>query len=226
MLPPRKHFFGIHQCDIDICPKLIYTVNEHMPKTIHRLLNEDNEHDHASVLADRMRVAGKSPCRPEWPCEQGKESIMPRLNGTGPNGMGPATGRGMGDCAGGGTDTGAGTSGFAPGRGANAGLGLGRGANAGLGLGRGANAGLGLGRGANAGLGLGRGANAGLGLGLGRGARQGCGRRLGARLAQDVTDSSPLAEAEEKALLNLEATRLETQLQNVRTRLNAMEIKE
>ena len=186
MLPPRKHFFGIHQCDIDICPKLIYTVNEHMPKTIHRLLNEDNEHDHASVLADRMRVAGKSPCRPEWPCEQGKESIMPRLNGTGPNGMGPATGRGMGDCAGGGTDTGAGTSGFAPGRGANAGL----------------------------------------GLGLGRGARQGCGRRLGARLAQDVTDSSPLAEAEEKALLNLEATRLETQLQNVRTRLNAMEIKE
>ncbi|MDT8390653.1 MAG: DUF5320 domain-containing protein [Lentisphaeria bacterium] len=66
---------------------------------------------------------------------------MPRGNGTGPNGMGPMTGRGAGFCAG--FET-AGFANPAPG------YGMGRGGRgmggAGLGLRRGAGAGRGLGR--------------------------------------------------------------------------------
>lgn len=55
---------------------------------------------------------------------------MPGFNGTGPNGAGPMTGRGMGSCAGNNVDT----RGFGVGRG----LGLGAGRGLGRGLGRGA----------------------------------------------------------------------------------------
>lgn len=62
---------------------------------------------------------------------------MPRLNGMGPNGQGPLTGKGMGNCAGGQ----GGAAGF--------GAGLGRsGAGLGMGLGRGGRGpGIGMGRG-------------------------------------------------------------------------------
>ena len=55
---------------------------------------------------------------------------MPGFNGTGPNGAGPMTGRGMGSCAGNNVD--------ARGFGAGRGLGLGAGRGMGRGLGRGA----------------------------------------------------------------------------------------
>ncbi len=114
---------------------------------------------------------------------------MPRLNGTGPNGMGPLTGRGMGNCTG------------ARGVGTGGGLGFGRGAGFGLGLG---------------------GRGAGFGLGLGRGARRGGGRWFGTVAAPGVTDADLLDEDEEKAMLNLEATRLEAQLGRIRSRLDTM----
>ena len=116
---------------------------------------------------------------------------MPRLNGTGPNGMGAMTGRGMGGCSGVRVD----------------------------GLG-----GTGLARGGSVGRGLGLGQ--GLGLGLGRGARRGCGRRLDARMAPGMTDVDAPDENEEKARLNLEATRLEAQLHRIRNRLDIMGKKE
>jgi len=65
---------------------------------------------------------------------------MPNRNGTGPEGKGPKTGRGLGNCAGDTSETNE-----VPLRGA--GLGLGRGQGAGRGMGRGQGAGRGLGRG-------------------------------------------------------------------------------
>ena len=64
---------------------------------------------------------------------------MPRFDGTGPNGMGPMTGRGRGSCnpsqAGFGPNT---ASGFGnPGAGYGRGLGAGRGQGQGRGIGRG-----------------------------------------------------------------------------------------
>lgn len=57
---------------------------------------------------------------------------MPAGNGTGPMGMGPLTGRGMGRC-GGSLRSGAGFSGFGRGRGCGAGFGRGMGPGAGFG---------------------------------------------------------------------------------------------
>lgn len=61
---------------------------------------------------------------------------MPGFNGTGPNGAGPMTGRGMGSCAGNNLDA----------RGFGAGRGLGSGAGRGMGRGLGRGAGKGAGR--------------------------------------------------------------------------------
>lgn len=116
---------------------------------------------------------------------------MPRLNGTGPNGMGTMTGRGMGACAGGKGD----------------GTGVGDRVGAGVGAGAG-------GRGGYAGLGF--------GCGCGRGAHRGGGRCFGAMVAPGVTDVDLPDENEEKAMLHLEATRLETELQRIRGRLDSM----
>ena len=60
-------------------------------------------------------------------------NIMPNNDGTGPQGKGPRTGRGMGNCKG--ANTGNNTA--APGRGLGLGLGRGRGAGRGRGFGRG-----------------------------------------------------------------------------------------
>ena len=65
---------------------------------------------------------------------------MPRLDGTGPQGMGPMTGRGMGYCTGDVTDP----TYFVRGRG---GIGFGRGRGFGMGFGSPPGPGLGVGRG-------------------------------------------------------------------------------
>ena len=109
--------------------------------------------------------------------------------------MGAMTGRGMGGCSGVRVD------------------GLG-----GSGLGRSGN----VGRGRGLGLGLGLGQGLGQGLGLGRGARRGCGRRFDARMSPGVSEADAPGENEEKAMLNLEATRLEAQLHRIRNRLDTM----
>ena len=84
--------------------------------------------------------------------------------------------------------------------------------------------GTGLARGGSVGrgLGLGLGLGQGLGLGLGRGARRGCGRRFDARMAPGVSEADAPGENEEKAMLNLEATRLEARLHRIRNRLDTM----
>jgi hypothetical protein len=63
---------------------------------------------------------------------------MARLNGMGPNGQGPLTGRGMGNCVGGQGGSGGFSAGLGRG-GAGMGMGLGRGGRgSGMGMGRGA----------------------------------------------------------------------------------------
>jgi len=76
---------------------------------------------------------------------------MPRMNGTGPTGQGPMTGRGLGNCA---PQPGA-TRRFPSlgGLGQRLGRGLERGVGIGRGLGRGIGRGLGRGRGRGAGRG-------------------------------------------------------------------------
>ena len=59
--------------------------------------------------------------------------IMPGFNGTGPQGMGPMTGRMAGPCAGNGAAFGVGRGGMGRGRGAGAGFGQGRGRGRGFG---------------------------------------------------------------------------------------------
>lgn len=167
----------IFAIDIDICPKQIYSIDGHMPKTL-------REFPPTFSLLGMLalgQVRGATGKNRDLAFLE-RRMNMPRLNGTGPNGMGPLTGRGMGNC----TD--------ARGAGLGGGLGLGLGA------------------------GLGRGA----GLGLGRGARRGGGRRFFGLAAPIAPDADFLDEDEEKALLNLEATRLEAQLGRIRSRLDGM----
>lgn len=69
---------------------------------------------------------------------------MPNFDGTGPQGKGPMTGRGMGKCGQNKTDNSSTTPALSMGRGRGAGRGSGTGR--GRGAGRGTNAGRGLGR--------------------------------------------------------------------------------
>ncbi len=142
---------------------------------------------------------------------------MPGRNKTGPQGQGPATGRGMGVCANRNPDAGMGRSG-GMGRG---GGGMGRG---GGGMGRGGGGGMGRGGGGmgRGGGGMGRG-----GGGMGRGTGGGRGRGRGAPMGPDPAEAgggfvdAPLREeSDELTGLRAEASHLKELLKNIEQRLS------
>ena len=123
---------------------------------------------------------------------------MPRGNGTGPNGMGPMTGRQAGYCAGYG----------------NAGW-----ESQGAGVNSGNGNGFGGGRGLGRGFGAGRGFSGGRGFGAGRGFAQGLFQ--GGNVNQMA--QTPATPEEEKFALNARAHSLSIELENIKKRLEKIE---
>lgn len=146
--------------------------------------------------------------RPVLKTGQGKEEVMPQGDRTGPQGIGPISGRGMGYCTGY-PQTGCATTG--------AGLGIGRRGGRGAGRGFGQDAGMGAGRG------FGPGAGMGAGRGFGRGAGMGAGRGFGPAGYGYFPPVAPqYQEEQEREVLESRLSMLEGETRAIRSRLETL----